>query len=298
MFQLISDGGCDFTKDEAQQYNVEIVPFYITFDQKTYLKEGIDISKEAFFKRLSEDKNLFPKTAQPSPQDYIDACKPSLDSGKDVIILTISSKNSGSYNSAVLANQMLQEEYPDRTIVIIDSLNGSIGQGLILKEMIKMRDVGYSITEIATVTAQIIKTTKIYFTLDTIEYLRKGGRVGPTTAFVGGILGLRPVLHLINGTVEQFDSVRGKKRVLQLIEKGVVAALQGEMDSVSLVVGHTLRKEDIWLLKTNLETALDTKIGAPIEVGATTGTHIGPGAVAVAYCSKFETFSNGRSASA
>jgi len=290
MFQLISDGGCDFTKDEAQQHNIDIVPFYITFDQETHLKEGVDISKEAFFKRLQEEKKLFPKTAQPNPQDYVDACIQYLETGRDIIILTISSKNSGSYNSAVIAAGMLKEDFPDRTITVLDSLNGSMGQGLILKEMIKMRDAGYSITETAAVAEEVIKTTKIYFTLDTVEYLRKGGRVGPTTALVGGILGLRPVLHLVNGTVEQFDSVRGKKKVMQLIEEGVVAALQGEMDNVSLVVGHILREEDITLLKTNLEATLGTKIDAPVEVGATIGTHIGPGAVAVAYCRKFETF--------
>jgi len=291
MFQIISDGGCDFTKEEVKKHNVDVVPFYITFDQKTYLKEGIDITKDEYFTRLLEDKSLFPKTSQPSPQDYIDVYTPHLKAGKDIISLTISSKLSGTYNSATLAAQTLKDDYPNQTIVVIDSLNVSLCQGLILKEIIKMRDKGYSITETVKSANEIIKTAKIYFTLDTLEYLKRGGRVGPTTALVGGILGLRPVLQLVDGAVDQLDSVRGKKRVMQLVEEGVVAALKDDIQSVNIAVGHILREEDATNFKTSLEKSLTTKIPTPVtEVGVTIGTHAGPGAIAVAYCKKYESF--------
>ena len=291
MFQVISDGGCDFTKEEVKKHNVDIVPFYITFDQKTHLKEGIDITKEEYFKRLIDDKNLFPKTSQPSPQDYIDVYTPHLKAGKDIISLTISSKLSGTFNSASLAADTLKEEFPKQNIMVIDSLNASLCQGLILKEIIKMRDKGFSINETAKLANEIIKTAKIYFTLDTLEYLKKGGRVGPTTALVGGILGLRLVLQLVDGAVDQLDSVRGKKRVMQLVEEGVVAALKDETQNVNIAVGHILRKEEATVFKANLEASLATKIPAPVtEVGVTIGTHAGPGAMAIAYCKKYETF--------
>ena len=291
MFQIISDGGCDFTKEEVKKYGIDVIPFYITFDQKTHLKEGVDISKDEYFKRLVEDKNLFPKTSQPSPQDYIDVYTPHLKAGKDIISLTISSKLSGTYNSATLAAQTLKDDYPNQTIVVIDSLNVSLCQGLILKEIIKMRDKGYSITETVKSANEIIKTAKIYFTLDTLEYLKRGGRVGPTTALVGGILGLRPVLQLVDGAVDQLDSVRGKKRVMQLVEEGVVAALKDDIQSVNIAVGHILREEDATNFKTSLEKSLTTKIPTPVtEVGVTIGTHAGPGAIAVAYCKKYESF--------
>ncbi|MCL2568956.1 MAG: DegV family protein [Oscillospiraceae bacterium] len=291
MFQIISDSGCDFTKEEIQEYGIDIVPFYVTFDEETHLKEGVDISKQDYFKRLVEEKTLFPKTAQPSPQDYVDVYTPHLKAGKDIISLTISSKVSGTYNSATLAATMLQEEYPDRTILVIDSLNGSVGQGLILREIIKMRDKGYAIRDAAAIAEQVVKTTKIYFTVDTLEYLKRGGRVGPTTALVGGILGLRPVLHLVNGSVEQLESVRGTKRVMQLIEEGVVGALAGETQHINLSLGHIFREEDVATLKSNIEAALGMTIVNPIaEVGVTIGTHAGPGALVVAYCKKYETF--------
>jgi len=290
MFQLISDGGCDFTKEEAQQHNVDIIPFYLSFDQETHLKEGVDITKEEYFKRLKENKNLFPKTSQPNPQDYMDAYSPHLEAGKDIISLTISSKLSGTYNSATLAASMLEDDYPDRTIIVIDSLNCAVGQGLILRELIKMRDKSYSISKAAELAEKVIKTTNIYFSLDSLEYLKRGGRVGPTTALVGGVLGLRPVLHLVNGAVEQLDSVPGKKKVLKLMEEGIVAALRDETEDIALCVGHILSKDDAMAFKTNLENELNIKINTPLtEVGATIGTHAGPGALAVAYCKKHDS---------
>lgn len=291
MFQIISDGGCDFTKKEIEQCKIDVVPFYVTLDGETYLREGIDITKEEYFNRLKAEKDLFPKTAQPSPQDYIDVYTPHLKAGKDIISLTISSKLSGTYNSATLAADMMKEDYPDRTITVIDSLNCAIGQGLILREIIKMRDKGCSITKTVELAEKVIKSTKIYFTLESLEYLKRGGRVGPTTALVGGILGLRPVLHLVEGSVEQLDSVRGKKKVLQLLEEGLVDALKDEVQNINICVGHILSIDDAVTIKTSLETALDIKITNPVtEVGVTIGTHAGPGALAIAYCKKYEAF--------
>ena len=291
MFQIVCDGGCDFTSAEAKRYKVDIVPFYIILDGKTELREGIDITREEYFTRLKGNKNLFPKTAQPSPQDYIDVYKPHLEAGNDILSLTISSKLSGTFNSATLAADMLKGEYPNRKIKIVDSLNCAIGEGLILKEIINMRDRGYSLEAAIGITQDVIKSTKIYFTLDSLEYLRRGGRVGPTTALVGGILGLRPVLHLVNGAVEQLDSVRGKKKVLKLIEDGLVYTLKDVINDIKICVGHILTFEDAREIKANLEIAFKTKIDSPItEVGATIGTHAGPGALAIAYCKRYEAF--------
>ena len=293
MFQIISDGGCDFTKKEIEQYNVDVIPFYITLDGETYLREGIDITKEDYFNRLKAEKDLFPKTAQPSPQDYIDAYTPHLKAGKDIISVTISSKLSGTYNSATLAANMLKEDYPGRTIIVVDSLNAAVGQGLIVKEIARMRDKGYSIAKTVGLAEKVIKSTKIYFTLESLEYLKRGGRVGPTTALVGGILGLRPVLHLTEGTVEQLDSVRGKRKVLQLLEEGLVDALKDEIQNINISVGHILSFNDASAIKTSLESALDIKITNPLtEIGVTIGTHAGPGALAIAYCKKYEAFAD------
>ncbi|MCL2365388.1 MAG: DegV family protein [Defluviitaleaceae bacterium] len=293
LFQLISDGGCDFTAQEAAQHNVQIVPFYVTLDQQTHLKEGVDITKDEYYKRLKAEKNLYPKTAQPSPQDYIDVYTPYLQASSDIISLTISSKLSGTYNSATLAATMLKEDFPDRTIVVVDSLNASVGQGLILRDLIKMRDAGHSLAKAVEIAEKIVPTVRTYFTLESLEYLRRGGRVGPTTALVGGILGLRPILHLVDGSVEQADSVRGSKKMLKLIAEGVVDAVKDDLHNLNIGVGHIQSLDDARTVKAHIEEALDITITNPVgEVGVTIGTHTGPGALVVTYCKKYTSFTN------
>lgn len=289
MFQIISDGACDFSKDEVKEHNIDIVPFYISFDGINYLKEGIDISREDFFNRLISDKNTFPKTAQPNPQDYVDIYTPHLEAGEDILCITISSKVSGSFSSAKMAVDILAENYPERTIVLLDTLNGSIAQRLILKEIIKMRDIGYSLNDTAYVAEKIIKTARIYFTVETLEYLKRGGRVGPTTALVGNILGIRPILQVEDGMISQLDSVRGKSKTLKLIEEAMVEALKDEKDNINLAIGHIFREDDAASLKANIEAGLSIDITNPlIEMGISMGAHAGPGTLVFAYCKKYD----------
>jgi len=289
MYKIISDGGCDFTKAEAKHFNVEVVPFYITFDGETFMKEGVDITTDDYFARLIADKTLHPKTSQPSPQDYIDAYTPHLEAGHDILSLTISSKLSGSFTSATLAANMLKEDYPERTITILDSLNVCIGQGLILQEISKMRDAGYSLAKTVETAQKVLESTRVYVTLDTLEYLKRGGRVGPTTAFVGGILGLRPILQVENGQVSQLDNVRGKARAIKLMQEAMVDALSGETQNLNISIGHILNQAEAETFKAGAEASLSTKIANPItKVGVAIGTHAGPGALAFAYCRKFD----------
>ena len=290
MFQIVSDGSCDFSTGEAASSKVEVVPFYITLDGEHFQREGIELKREEFIDRITTDKNLFPKTSQPNPQDYIDVYEPYLKEGKDILTVTISSKLSGSHRSAVLAIQMMQEEYPDRKILLLDSLSASLGQGIILREVIKMRDAGLSIDETLENAKKIVASTSVYFTLETLDYLKKGGRVGPTTAFVGSVLGLKPILHVVEGQVSQLDNVRGRKKALELIEEALVEALKDQTDKVSIVVGHILCEGDVISLHSSIESALKTKITNPIcDVGATIATHTGPGALAFAYCRTYES---------
>lgn len=291
MFQLISDGGCDFTLQEIANHSIDIVPFYVSFDQQNYLKEGVDITREDFFHRLISDKSLFPKTAQPNPQDYMDVAIPYLDQGQDVIFVTISSKVSGSYNSAMLASNLLKESHPARSIYVIDSLNGSIGQGLILKELLAMKAVGIDTAQAVKIAQKIVPTVKTYFSVDSLEYLRRGGRIGPTTAFVGSLLGLRPILQLEDGAISQLDNVRGKKKARAMIEEAVVEVLREEAAHINVAIAHILSPEDAAEFKGNIETAIGASILNPIaEVCPAIGAHVGPGALVLSYCQKYTSF--------
>ena len=292
MFKIISDSACDFSEKEAKEQNIQLIPFYISLDGETFLKEGVDIQKKEYFEKLRSDKKLFPKTSQPSPQDYIDALTPHLSNGEDVLVFTISSHLSGSNQSAVNASKILGEEFPQRQIIIIDSLSGCIGQGIILREIIRMRDAGLDVLKAKEITEKIIKdTTDIYFTPDTLEYLKKGGRIGAASALVGGLLNLRPILHILNGKAEPLDKVRGRKNAMKIMKETLTKVLGEEKNSFNVSVGHILSEPEALEFKSSIEETLEIKIDNPLtDVGATVGTHIGPGALAVSYCKKYESF--------
>ena len=291
MFKIISDGGCDFSKKEVEQNNIAVVPFYISLDGENFLKEGIDIQKDEYFKKLLDDKKLFPKTSQPSPQDYIDEMRTPLEKGLDIIILTISSHLSGSYQSATNAAKIMEEEFPQRQIIVIDSLSASLGQGLILREMIRMKNEKFDTLKVKEIAEKIIERTRLYLTLDTLEYLKRGGRVGPTSAFVGGILNLRPILFVEEGKICSLEKVRGKKNAFKLMKEALIEALKEEKHNVNIAIGHILSVEDANEFKEAIETALEIKLeNETTEIGATVGTHAGPGGLAFAYCKKYENF--------
>lgn len=291
MFKLISDNGCDLTTDEIDQHDIHIVPFYISLDGAAFLKEGIDIATDDFFNQLVSNKKLFPKTSQPNPQDYIDTYEPLLKAGHDLVVLTISSNASGSHASAMLAKNQLAADYPERQIVVLDSLCGSVAQGLILKEIAYMRAVGKTLAETENLANQVIKTAKLYITVENLDYMKKGGRIGPTTAMVGSVLGLRPILHAVNGKIEQLDSVRGRKKMLQMIGDAMESALKENVAIAQIAVGHIHGEADANQFKAGLEKRLHTTITNPVvSMGAALGAHAGPGAMVFAYCKKYEAF--------
>ncbi|MCL2610806.1 MAG: DegV family protein [Defluviitaleaceae bacterium] len=290
MFTLVSDNSCDFTKEEAEKHNINLIPFYISLDGENFLKEGKDITLDEFFTKLQNDKTLYPKTSQPSPQDYIDTFKPILDKGEDILAITISSKLSGSNQSAINAVEILKDDYPDRKILILDSLNVSVGCGLIVRELIKMRDVNLGIEESFNLATKVREKTKTYFTIDTLEYLKKGGRIGPAAALVGGLLNLRPILHIQDGVVSPLEKVRGKKNAVKLMKETIVKALKDSGNISNMAAGHINELEEAKTFRQDIEKELNIKIETPIsQIGATIGAHVGPGALAFSYCEKYES---------
>ncbi|MCL2412359.1 MAG: DegV family protein, partial [Treponema sp.] len=255
-----------------------------------HFKEGVDITREEYFNKLTKEKKLFPKTYQPSVQDYINAYIPYLKEGKDILSLTISSALSGSKASAKLAAKKLRKMYPGRTIVVLDSLNASVGQHLILREIIKMRDDGLSLFETEEMAEKIIESVRVYFMVERLEYLRRGGRTGRATFFVGTLLGVCPILQIVKGELAQFNSVRGKQKALTLLNESIEFFLKEEAPNINFCIGHVLSEDDAKTFYRNTEAALGMKMENPIlDVGLSIAAYGGPGALGFAYCKKYET---------
>lgn len=289
MFTLVSDNSADLSKLEREKINVHCIPFYISFDGETFLKEEKDITIDEFYEKIKNDKTLYPKTSQPSPGDYEEVLRPILNRGEDIIVLTISSKLSGSYQSAVTAAQILKEEFKERKILILDGQNVSIGNNLIIRELARMRDDGLNIEDAFDKAKKISERTRVYFTIESLEYLKKGGRIGPASALVGGLLNLRPILQIHEGLVSPLEKVRGKRTAFKLIKEAVVDALKESTDIVNVAVGHINDYEEASHFKSEIEKELGITISVPIStVGATIGAHVGPGALIFGYCRRYE----------
>ncbi len=274
-FELISDSSCDLTKIDIKKHNINIVPFYFSFDGETYYKEGAEYTSFDFFNKLSNE-DLYPKTSLPSVQDYCDVFEPILKEGKDIVCVCLSSKFSGSFQSANNAKMNIQDSYPDRRIEVIDSQAATFAQGSIVKHVAKLREHNATIDDVLASINNPNNDYKVFFTIGTLDYLQKGGRLGKGASLIGTFLDIKPILAHENGELFPLAKVRKKKKALEYI---VDAAYDysNNFDSFSVTILTTLDNENVTQV-TELckeKFGADTNIGLEY-IGTTIGVHTGP----------------------
>ena len=198
-YHIISDGSCDLPKELAEEKNITVVPFYVSFDDKNYLKENVEIGIRDFYQQMVDRKGVYPKSSMPSTQDYVDVFTPYARDGMPVICICITTKFSGSMQSAVNAKAIVQETWPRAEITVIDATINTVLQGLYVLEAAKLRDSGMGYRECVDRLEEIKSTGRIFFTVGDMEYLQHGGRIGKVSAVAGSVLGIRPVITLKRG---------------------------------------------------------------------------------------------------
>ncbi len=285
-YQVISDGSCDFSEEMAEERNVDIVPFYVSFDEKKYLKEGSDIKVRSFYQQMIDDPNVFPKSSMPSVQDYVDVFMPYVKDSVPVICICITSKFSGSLQSANNARRYVLEKNPDAKITVMDSMVNTVLQGLMVLEASEMRDAGVSYEATLKNLEKIRSTGRIFFTVGNMEYLRHGGRIGKVTAIAGSVLGIRPVITLKEGEIFPSAAGRGRKKTIDRTIDLLIHYLKEDNKNIydySLTVGFGYdRQEAVKYRNHVLERLAGSGYGLseeelPIrQIGATIGVHTGP----------------------
>ena len=279
--RFVTDSGSDIIPKEAKALGIFVIPMTITFDGKEY-KACITLSHSKFYEMLIESDSL-PTTSQVTPGEFAVSFKEIADAGDQAVCITLSSRLSGTYQSACIA----AEDFPGK-VFVVDSENACIGQRLLVFRAIELQKQGLSAEKIAEQLDREKKSVRLLAALDTLEYLKKGGRISAATAFAGSLLSIKPVITLRDGAVELVGKARGSKNLNNLLRnligegRGVdfgrpyCVAYSGLSDAV-------LRKyiednEDLWQSATqNLPMA---------TVGCVIGTHVGPGAIAVAFFEK------------
>lgn len=285
-YRIFSDSSCDLPDILLTDYRIELVPFYVSFDQVNYYKENVDISKEAFYKTLKSG-DIHAVTFLPSANDYISRFKPALKEGCDILCLCLSQNLSGSYQSALNAKQILENQYPDSKIHVIDSTQATGGQGLLLLQLAAMQKAGFTLDEAVRKAGILKKTARIMFTLDTLEYLSKGRRIGKVISLAKDFLDLKPLIQLKESELIPYSNVRGRKKALDKVLAMVSEHFHetGENPSeYEFCILDATTEDDADYLQRKLETYLGRKLNLPVfRIGVTIGAYTGPGAIGICF---------------
>ncbi len=294
-YQIITDGSCDLGQEIPKQAGITVVPFYVTFDGQNYRKEIEEISVREFYQLMVDHPDQFPKSSLPSVQDYVDAFTPFLKEGKDVICLCITIKFSGSYNSAKTAAELLEEEYPNQRIAVIDTTVDTVLQGLLVLEVLRMQQAGFSFEETLERIERIKPTGRIIFTVGNYEYLIHGGRIGKVMGTAASTLGIRPLIMLREGEIFPIGIARNRKKSMKrLIEqtKEHFSKIGESPDDYQIVVGYGYDYQEAVEFRDQLLTSLKTYSNITdidiYQIGATIGVHTGPYPIGLGLLRKYE----------
>jgi DegV family protein with EDD domain len=290
-YQIISDGSCDLLPSYVKDHNVKVVPFYVSFDGENYLKEGIDIEHDEFYRRMIENHE-FPKSSLPSVQDYVDAFMPYVLEGTPIICICITEKFSGSYQSAMNAANIVKEDHPDAKIEVVNSMVNTVLQGIFVNEVVRMRDAGLSLDETLAKMQEIIPTGRIIFTIANIEYLKKGGRIGKLLSLASDKLGIKPLITLRDGEIFPSGITRSRSKSM----KKIVDLTQTHFEKNNLdpkeyefCVGTGITIDEAHELEKMLEEALNIKIDFwDVRIGTAIGTHTGPYPLGTSFIRRYD----------
>lgn len=282
-FHIISDGSCDLPPQLVKEKNVTVVPFYVSFDQEHYQKEIEEIGIREFYQKMVDEPGVYPKSSMPSVQDYVDAFLPEIERGMPVICICITTKFSGSMQSALNARSLLLEEHPDARITVIDATINTVLQGLYVLEAVRLRDSGAGYEEAVNRLEEIKSTGRIFFTVGNLEYLQHGGRIGKVAGIAGSVLGIKPVITLKQGEIFPSGIARSRKKSMEKTVDLIVRYLEElrePVDHFSIAVGYGYDYEEAERYRDMVLAVLKEKYGLqklPIyQIGATIGVHTGP----------------------
>ena len=273
--RIIVDSTADLREGLKERFTV--VPLTILFGDQEYT-DGVTISQQEFYEKLVES-DVLPTTSQATPEAFTQVFDRVREAGESAVVLTISSKLSGTYQSAMIA----ATEYEN--IHVVDSGTVAIGTGILAELALRLADSGMSATEIAQILEQEKKNIRIIAMVDTLEYLKKGGRISKAVAFAGGLLNIKPVLSVVDGEINMLGKARGSRQGNNLLVTEITKA--GGVDfSKPVLLGYT-GLTDVYLKKYMEDSRDIWEQGAEklnyTVVGSVIGTHAGPGAIAAAF---------------
>lgn len=282
-FVILTDSSADLGADMVQQLDVQVLPLSFSMGQQIYhnYPDNREIDPHAFYQLLRQGEVA--TTSAVNVAQYTDALEPLLQAGKDVLILAFSSGLSTTYNSSRIAVEELSEKYPERKLYTVDTLCASLGQGLLVYLAAKQRSEGRSIDEVRDWAEENKLHMCHQFTVDDLHFLKRGGRISATTAVVGSMLQIKPVLHVDNeGHLINIAKARGRQASLKaLVDKMEKTAIDPANQVVFISHGDCL--EDAHTVEKMVKERFGVKEVYINYVGPVIGAHSGPGTLALFY---------------
>jgi len=270
--RIVTDSSAGIPRDLLEAYDITVVPLNVHFGRTTY-QEGVDIDNAMFYRLLSEAEQL-PTTSQPSAGQFREVYSRLTANGDSVISIHISSKLSGTYQSAMAAKAML----PEADITVVDTRSASMGHGLITLAAAEAVQKGKSRDEVIALVHRVMEGLQIVFVVDTLEYLQKGGRIGGAAAFLGTLLNLKPLLEIRDGRVEPLERVRSKEKAIGRALQVMAERFEGQ-GPLRMVVLHAQSPEEAEQLAQRVQERFDCSSLILGELSPVIGTHAGPGTV-------------------
>ncbi len=274
MVRILVDTSSDLSKEYREKHNIEWVHFPITFDTETYFDRK-DMNVVEFYDKIKES-GIVPKTSQVTCEQFEPAIRKLLENEDDqVIVITLSSTLSGTYNEAVRAKENIGSD----RVYVLDSNLATIMIGDLAIIGAEMAEAGATLEEIVAVLEEKKYKREMIFVLDTLEFLRKGGRISFAQSVVGGLLNIKVVLKYTNeGKIVPFEKAKGKKQALKIILDYIK---NNKVEGNKILLAHAVNEEFIMEVKEAIETELGLTVDIVAEIGAVIGAHVGPGTIAI-----------------
>ncbi len=278
MVRIITDSTCDLDPAYTRERDIQVLPLTVSFGQE-HFRDGIDLSKETFYQRLEQGGTL-PKTAQITPHEFEKVFRQAIAQGDQVVCVLISSNLSGTYQSALIGRNLVDGE----GIFVIDSRTVTGGLGHLVKIAADLRDAGRSAAEITAVLQGLVPRLRFYAVLDTLKYLKLGGRISGAAAVVGGVLGIRPIISAVEGEIRS----AGKVRSLDAGRQWLLGKLQEHPPAMEygLCFTYSWNREPMEVLRSETLEQWPTEDLIECHIGSVVGTYAGPGAFGVMYVEK------------
>lgn len=279
---IVTDSVVSIPESIIENLNIHWVPYYIHRGEEV-LRDLVTIQREAFYEWLPNAQEL-PLTASPGPGDYLEMYEKLVNEEdvNEIISIHMTSKGSGAYQAAKTAQSMIKDKMPDLQVEVVDTLNVSMCHGWMVIEAARASLQGRSLNDIVNIVKNMIPSTQMLQTADTLKYLYMGGRIGKAKHLVGTLLNIKPLIGMEDGVIVPLGQARSRKKVYQMIVDKVGAAV-GEIGKIKVAYVHAAAYEEAEKIKALLETRLDCVESIIAELSPALGVHTGPGTAGVCY---------------